>query len=105
MMNRVTEVLNNIPAPIAGALLSTVIAIFRVIYDKEETKPIRVLMEACICGGLTVSVSHAIKALGLDTNWVMFAGGVIGYIGSNKVRDIAIWSFRRKVLGNERDED
>ena len=73
------------------------ISTLRVIYDKEETKPLRILLEALICGALSLTASSGIIALQLNINWAVFAGGVIGYIGSTSVRAIALRFLNRKV--------
>ncbi len=85
--------------------MSIFIASLRVVYDKEETRPIRVAMEALICGGLTLTVASGISALGLNTNWVMFAGGTIGYFGSATVRAYALRVIDRNLKDDEGDEE
>ncbi len=89
--------LNSLPAEIAGVLMAMFIAVLRVIYDKEETKPIRIMLEALICGTLSLTASSAIIAMKLDVNWAVFVGGVIGYFGSATVRAIAVKFINSKV--------
>lgn len=96
-MQRIIDAINNLPPTITSAIMAVIVAILRVVYDREETKPIRVMMEACICGLLSVATCHAIKALGVDANWGMFFSALIGYIGSNKVRVFAIKFIERKA--------
>jgi len=81
----------------AGALMAMVIAAFRVLYDKEDTKPLRILLESLICGCLSVTASSAITAMGLDPNWAIFAGGTIGYMGSATVRAVAYKFINDKI--------
>jgi lambda family phage holin len=83
-------ILSSVPPHYVGAVLSMFVAFVRVIYDKKETRPIRILMEAVLCGALSVTASYAINAAGLDMNWAVFAGGVIGYLGSEGVRSFAV---------------
>lgn len=82
--------LDSVSSEVQGFVLAVGIAIVRVIYDREETKPVRVFMEAAICGGLSIAASGAISALGLSSDWVVFAGGAIGYLGSTTVRALAV---------------
>lgn len=89
--------IEKIPAEFFGVLLAMFIAVLRVIYDKEETKPARILLEALICGALSMTASAAIIALGLDTNWAVFAGGAIGYIGSTHTRLLAVKLLNSKI--------
>ena len=87
------EFILNIPPAIKGVMIASLIAAMRVISDKEDTKPMRILLESLICGALSYSASYGIIAAGLDINWAIFVGGMIGYIGSATVRLIAIQSI------------
>lgn len=86
-----------LPPELFGMIMSMVMAALRVIYDQEETRPLRVILEGLICGGLSLTASFAIRALGLDINWSIVAGGTIGYFGSLWVREQAIRVLRKKV--------
>ena len=94
---RVMESFNRLPPELAGVLMAMVIAVIRVIYDKEDARPVRVMLEAFICGGLSLTASSAIIAMELDVNWAIFAGGTIGYFGSATVRQFALKLLRRKI--------
>jgi len=96
------QTLNQLPAEVGGALMAIFIAVLRVIYDKEETQPMRVMLESLICGALSLTISYAIIALGLNINWAIFAGGTIGYFGSATVRVFAIKVIRAKIGGNNK---
>ena len=95
--NEIAQWLNNIPPVVAGTLMSVFIAVLRVVYAKEETKPMRIILEALICGCMTVAASSAINAMGLNTNWIMFVGGTIGYFGSTTVRMYALRVIERQM--------
>jgi len=84
---------------ILGVLLAMALAVLRVIYDRQETSRIRILLESLICGGLSLTASAAITAMGLDDGWAMFAGGVIGYFGSTQVR-----LFSYKIINKQIDD-
>jgi len=86
-----------IPPEFQAIALAVLIAIVRVIYDKEETKWERVISEAFICGCLTKAVYHAILALSLSPDWAVFCGGLIGFLGTYTVRGIALKSINKKV--------
>jgi lambda family phage holin len=88
---------DRVPPEIAGVIMAVAIAILRVIYDRNETRLLRVVLEAGICGGLSLTASYGISAAGLSPNWSIFAGGVIGYLGSNTVRQIAVRALERKA--------
>ncbi|MDB4575331.1 phage holin, lambda family [bacterium] len=85
------------PEMLEGGFMAIVIAVLRVIYDKEETKPIRIILEAAICGLLALTFYFGIIALKLDPSWSVFCGGVIGYLGSAAVRGIAMRLIQKKI--------
>lgn len=89
--------LNNVPPQVSAAIMAMVMAVLRVVYDREETKPIRVVLEALICGALSLTASSGVLALGLSIHWAMFAGGVIGYFGSTTVRTFAVKLINRRI--------
>ena len=89
---------DQIPPEVGGAILSALVAVLRVVYDKEETKFIRVVLEATLCGGLTVTAGYGIAAMGWNQDWTMFAGGCIGFLGSHTIKMFAE-KFAKKRLG------
>lgn len=100
--NTWTDVLNRLSPEIAGILMAMFIAVLRVIYDRQETKPMRIVLEACICGALSLTASSAILALGLNQNWAIFAGGAIGYFGSATIRTLAMKIIKSRL---RKDDD
>jgi lambda family phage holin len=86
-----------IPTPIKAALLSAGIAIVRVVYDRQETKWHRVVLEAAFCGGITFVGYYAVKAAGVDETWSVVIGGAIGSLGSETVRSLANRIINRKI--------
>ena len=93
----VNEFLNNIPPWAGGALMAVLISVLRVIYDRDETSFIRIMLESLICGALSVSAGSALDALGYGQNWYLFCGGVIGFMGSQSIRAIATRVIARKT--------
>ena len=96
--------LNNLPTEAIGVLMAMFIAILRVIYDREETKPMRIILESLICGALSLTASSGIIALGLNINWSVFVGGVIGYFGSTTVRSIAIKVLNSRIKKSDKED-
>lgn len=80
-----------------GVGMAIVMAVLRVAYDGKERRVTRVLLESLICGLLTLTVSYAVLALGLDSKWTAFAGGVIGYLGSTGVRAMALKVIEKRL--------
>ena len=95
--NNWVEALHQIPADLAGALLAMFTSAIRVIYDKNETRTVRVVLESLICGGLSLTASSAIVAMGMNIDWAIFVGGTIGSIGSLTVRAIALKLINKHV--------
>jgi len=91
------DFLTKLPPEAAGVLMAMFIAALRVVYDREETKPMRILLESGICGGLSLTASSGILAMGLDMNWAIFAGGAIGYFGSATVRQVALKVLNARI--------
>ena len=82
---------------IQGPLMSMIFAIVRVIYDKKETKPSRIALEALVCGGLSLTAGALIKAMGWNEDFVLFASGAIGFLGAQAVRQVAIGWLNKKA--------
>lgn len=93
----IENMFNKIPPELTGAILAVIMSTLRVIYDKEETRFSRILIESLICGALSLTASSAITAAGLNAQWAIFAGGVIGYFGSATVRAFALKLIEAKI--------
>ena len=91
--------IEDIDNTVMGVALAMVLSVLRVVYDREETRPMRIVLESVICGLLSVAASAAINAMGWDPNWSVFAGGVIGYMGSTAVRAAAVKFITFKATG------
>lgn len=79
-----------------GIVMAIVIAILRVMYDRKETAPARIVMEGALCGCLTVASNAGINAMGWDPQWAIFAGAMIGYLGSMTIRLLALGYLKKK---------
>lgn len=97
MLERFIDALKDIPPEWQGFIMSFFIAILRVIYDAKETRPMRIFLEALICGGLSLCASTVIGWAGLPQSLSVAAGGAIGFIGVMKIREIALRYFKLKV--------
>lgn len=97
--NRIMKLYDNIPdlpPPVVGVVMAIVIAVIRVIYDREETSVVRIGLESLLCGSLALTAGTAIQALGYDQNWTLFAGGAIGFMGSQTIRAYALLLCNRR---------
>ena len=80
-----------------GSLLSSVIATLRVFYDNQETKLIRVVLEALLCGALALCVSSIVEMLSLPPSATVTIGGAIGFIGVTALRDNLLKVINKKM--------
>lgn len=80
-----------------GALLATIIAGLRVLYDNQQTTLCRVLLEAFLCGALALCVSSVVELLDLPTSATVTMGGAIGFIGVTTLRDKLLKIINQKL--------
>jgi len=79
--------------------MAVAMSALRIVYDKEETNFMRIVLESLICGGLTLSVGSALVAMGYGPGWYLFCGGMIGFMGSQFIRALAKKVLKKKVGG------
>lgn len=79
---------------IYGAILAVVIAYVRLIYDGVDRK--RKWIEAILCGTLSLAASSGLDYLGLPSDLSPFIGGMIGFLGVDKLRQISLSILERK---------
>lgn len=80
-----------------GGILATVIASLRVLYDDQETKLFRVLLEAFLCGALALCVSSIVEMLHLPSSATVTIGGAIGFLGVTTLRDNLLKIINQKM--------
>ncbi|NLY58835.1 MAG: phage holin, lambda family [Gammaproteobacteria bacterium] len=76
-------------------LLSVTIAVVRVIYGGGTRR--QMVLEGVMCGLATLTIVPLLQYLGLPQSMATFAGGLVGFIGVEKLRDIAIRFGERKA--------
>ncbi len=89
--------LEKIPAELVGFSLAVFLAIVRIWGDERDNKFMRILIESVICGGLSVSLSFAVLAMGMSVYWSAFIGGMIGYLGSTTIHALAVKIIHSKI--------
>ncbi len=72
---------------VKGAAMAVVIAYLRVMYDGRETHRVRVLLEALLCGALSLCATSVIAWMALPEDLAIAVGGAVGFIGVNELRD------------------
>lgn len=82
------------PPGVWGVIVAIGLSLIRSISNSNSL--VKKLIEAATCGVLTLSAHHAILAFNYDTNLSVFAGGVIGLVGSDAIKALAIRIMDRK---------
>ncbi|SDI55941.1 phage holin, lambda family [Pseudomonas abietaniphila] len=77
--------------------MATTISLLRVIYEGKEANKGRVILEALICGALSLSASSVIEWVAWPSSLSVAAGGAIGFIGVTVIREFIIKFIGRKV--------
>jgi lambda family phage holin len=80
-----------------GAIMATVISGLRVLYEAKETSKRRIILEALICGGLSLSASSVIEWMAWPSSLSVAAGGAIGFVGVTVIRELIIKFLGRKA--------
>lgn len=86
-------------APIAaGTGLAFIVAVLRALYDTKEPRFVRVLLEACMCSGITVSAIAALfvafPSLATDIVKAVLVGGGVGAFAGF----LGVYQIRRLIL-------
>lgn len=87
----------NESSTIQGALMATIIATLRILYDETKPRPFRVILEALICGALSLCVTSIIDIFQLPNSAAITIGGTIGFIGVNTLRDFIIKCINKRT--------
>jgi len=88
---------NWLSAEIMAPLLSFVLAFLRTIYQDQEPRWARRLLESAICGLITLSSGFLINAIGVHGDWKYAVAGGIGFLGTEYIRTVATRFINRKV--------
>ncbi|MGJ0624999.1 phage holin, lambda family [Xenorhabdus bovienii] len=80
---------------ISGSALAIAICYGRLIYDGVERQ--NRWVEALLCGALSWSVSSGLEMFGIPGSFAPAIGGVIGFIGVEKIREFAIRAINKRL--------
>lgn len=94
----ITMALKALWPTLGASFVSCVVCYARLIHDGENRK--NKWIEGILCGLLAFSVSHGLSYIGLPDNADVFAGGVIGFIGVEKIREMVLRVVSKKTGGN-----
>ncbi|MBN3043332.1 phage holin, lambda family [Pectobacterium brasiliense] len=94
--------LENAWPQISGSGLAIAVCYGRLIYDGVDRK--NKWIEGVLCGAFSLAVSSGLHIFGLPISAAPFVGGLIGFIGVEKIREIAIRAINRKVGGDDANQ-
>ena len=80
-----------------GAVMAATISLLRVLYEGKEANKWRVVLEALICGALSLSASSVIEWMAWPSSLSVAAGGAIGFIGVTAIRELIIRFLGRRA--------
>ena len=95
-MTKWIEALKDLSPESLGITLAMALALLRMLYDKREIKKRQILIEVLICGLISLTLSAAIKASGLEETWQIVGGGVIGLAGYSVIRVLTLDFLKKK---------
>mgnify|MGYP006381702867 CR=1 FL=1 len=87
----------SLSAATKGAIMAFFIAYLRVMYDGKETHTVRTLLEALLCGALSLCATSVIKWLNMPQDMAIAIGGAIGFFGVNTLREKILRFIDRKA--------
>jgi lambda family phage holin len=91
----------NAPAIYAGLAAVGVSSMMNI----KDGKPKKyTITSSIVCGIIGMSLSGLMTHVGLPANASALVGGIVGFIGADKLRDIATAMVNRRVSGSETQE-
>ncbi len=82
-----------------GFFFAMATAVLRVCMDDKETRWQRMLLEAAMCGFLTLASAALLGLLNWPENVAIALGGGIGFIGSHQVRALMLRFGKSRAEG------
>jgi lambda family phage holin len=74
--------------------LSVTIAVLRVVYGGGSKR--QMILEGLLCGLITLALVPLVEYFGLPQSMATFIGGACGFIGTEKLRDLAVrWGEKK----------
>lgn len=98
----VLDGLQNAWPQISGAALAVAVCYGRLIYDGVDRK--NKWIEGVLCGALSLAISSSLEVVGLPISMSPFLGGLVGFIGVEKVREIALRVINRRMRGDDANQ-
>ena len=97
MFNEVKDAVTSLPSEAYNFFYAFVIRLLLILYDKKETRPIRILLEILMCGFAGMGVGWGVDAMGGGESMARFAATVVGYIGHQELRRLTLKYLNDRV--------
>lgn len=89
--------ISSLSAATKGAIMAFFIAYLRIMYDGKETRKVATLLEALLCGAISLCAASVIKWLNMPPDMAIAVGGAIGFLGVNAIRQKVLLLIDRKI--------
>ena len=82
---------------IYGLLLAVIVAWLRITYQGGDKRRRRI--EALLCGAISLAFTNGMELFGIPREFSGFAGGVIGFIGVEAMRQWSMAKLKQDMKG------
>lgn len=86
---------------ITGFVMAFFMSLLRAAFLRQKSSCRQRMLDGAICGALTLSAMSLLSFVGLPENSATFIGGMLGFIGAEKIREFLVKFINKKVSGDE----
>ncbi|BFQ93266.1 phage holin, lambda family [Gallibacterium anatis] len=86
---------------ITGFVMAFFMSMLRAWFLQQKSSYRQRILDGAICGALTLSCMSLLNHFGLHENLSTFIGGMIGFIGAEKIREFLFKFITKKVSKDE----
>ncbi|MDD0824642.1 phage holin, lambda family [Mannheimia sp. AT1] len=86
---------------IAGFVMAFFMSMLRAWFLQQKSTYRQRLLDGSICGALTLSCMSLLTHFGVGESLSTFSGGMIGFVGAEKIREFLFALIRKKIEVND----
>lgn len=86
---------------IAGFVMAFFMSLLRAWFLQQKSTYRQRLLDGAICGALTLSCMSLLTHFGVGESLSTFTGGMIGFVGAEKIREFLFALIRKKIEVDE----